>query len=133
VEGRCGSLRESLKKEAVMFKKLGFAAVLAGLLLISPAAFAQRGGHAAGSRGFSGGGRSFSGPAVSGRAFAGGRGYYGGGYGYGGYRGYDRGYYAGPRFGVGLGFYGSGYAPGCGFYDRFGNWHSTPGCYASPY
>jgi hypothetical protein len=113
-----------------MFKKLSFIAALAGVLLICPAAFAQRTGHVAGSRGFSGG-RSFSGPAVSGRAFVGGRSYYGGGY-----RGYG---YVGPRFGVGLGFYGPAYYPGyaatcrVGYRDRFGYWHPAVGCYAAPY
>jgi hypothetical protein len=117
-----------------MFKKLGFTAVLAGVLLVCPAAFAQRTGHAAGARGFSGG--HSSGPAVSGRGRAYGAGY--GGYrGYGGY-GHARGY-AGPRFGVGLGLYGSAYYPGyaaacrAGFRDRFGYWHPALGCYAAPY
>ena len=115
-----------------MFRKFSLTAALAGVLLLCPGAFAQRAGHVAGSHGFSGG-RSFSGPAVSGRAYMGARGYYGGGY--GGYRGYG---YGGPRFGVGLGFYGPayypGYAAGCGvgFRDRFGRWHPAVGCYA-PY
>ena len=116
-----------------MFKKISLTAALAGILMICPAAFAQRGGHAGGSRG----------AAVSGRAFSGGGGRaYGGGY--GGYRGYGGGGYgyargwAGPRFGVGLGFYGPSYYPGyaapCrGYRDRFGYWHPAVGCYAAPY
>ena len=107
-------------------------------------------------RGYSGGGLSYSAPYTggsysgSGRNYAvpyAGRSYYGGGYyrGGGGYypgRFYaGRGYYYGgrfwarPYFGIGIGIpFGWGYysAPGCGYYDEYGDWYPAP-CYPYPY
>jgi hypothetical protein len=114
-----------------MLKKFGLPALLVGALLtLSPAAaVAREHEHGDGGRGYS-------------RGFSGGRGYYGG-------RDHERRewreherrewgdrnrYYRGGGFG--FGFYSApyGYGPryynsGCGYYDRWGCWHSTPCVY----
>ena len=97
-------------------------------------------------RSYSRGGRSYAAP-YAGRSYSGGRSYYGG-RSYGGGGGYypgrfyaGRGYYysgrfwARPYFGVGIGIpFGWGYysAPGCGYYDEYGDWYPAP-CYPDLY
>jgi hypothetical protein len=129
-----------------MLKKFRLAGLFAAaLLLLAPAASFAREHEGHGGRGYSGG------HAFSGRNFGGGyRAEHGGGRQYFGGRGFerrdhdwDRGYRGnyyggGPSFNFGYGapYYYSpySYAPGaCGYYDAYGYWHSSPGCYADPY
>ncbi|MCU1259835.1 MAG: hypothetical protein JWO80_2720 [Bryobacterales bacterium] len=50
-----------------------------------------------------------------------------------GYRGYPRsyGYYSAP-YAYGPSYYGPDYCNPGGYYDRWGNWHVTPGCSVDP-
>jgi hypothetical protein len=120
-----------------MLKKLGLPAMLVGALLSFSSGSAvaaehgEHGGHAGGTVG------------RSSQRFSGGhqehyenRGHYDRDDHY--RRGY---YYGGPAFS--FGFYGApnayGYAPYsygpkyCGYYDQWGNWVQSPGCYSAPY
>jgi hypothetical protein len=129
-----------------MFKKLGLTALLVGMVLaLSPASAlaADRGGHGGG-----GHARGFGGSAVNhARGFSGGRTFEGR------ERHFDRDdryrgrryFYGGPSFSFGFyqDPYAYGYGPGyyyapdpCypgGYYDQWGNWVPTPGCYVAPY
>ena len=128
-----------------MLKKLGLPALLLGALLsFSPgsALAADRGEHRG--HGGQGGGAS----AYSGQRFVGGgheghfenRGHYDRDDHYRYHGGY---YYGGPAFS--FGFHGAPYAYGygsapysygqdnCGYYDQWGNWVPSAGCYATPY
>lgn len=117
-----------------MIRKLGLAAALVALLLVSCAAFAQR-SHRDGDRG-----RSFSsGGHVSGRHFDGG-GYYRGGrgrfYGRSPRFSFDFGFYAPPRYYYRAPYAYGYYPPPCrpaGYYDWEGYWHYYPGCAVAVY
>lgn len=119
--------------------KSGLPVLVMGVVLAltpSYAMAADRGGHGGG--GFRGGGMNQSARGFSGgRAFSGREGHFDG---RGGERHFDRdrdyhfhgGYFYGaPGFSFGLYgapySYGPGYA--CGYYNQWGNWIPTPGCY----
>jgi hypothetical protein len=140
-----------------MSRRLAWLALFLGMLLFAaPVSIWARdhgGGHGGGfsggrgfseGRGFSGGGGSFGGRGFSGGGrYYGGRAFGGGSYGRGyrggrGHRDYDR-YRGGRSFFFGYAPYAWGpsyyYDPGyCGgYYDAWGYWHPSAGCYADPY
>ena len=118
-----------------MLQKLGLPALVMGAMLaLSPASAvaAERGEH---------GGNRGGAIGRSQQHFSGGREQHFDNHGH-----YDRdryrgNYYGGPAFS--FGFYGAPYAYGyapyaygpnyCGYYDQWGNWVPSPGCYAAPY
>ncbi|HTA43581.1 MAG TPA: hypothetical protein VK789_14100 [Bryobacteraceae bacterium] len=117
-------------------RKAALPAMLAAALTIPVGAFAEGhgGGHYGGGGHYSGG-HGFSGGHVE----HGGGGYYRGGGGWGRHDWDDHGHWGGGWGGGvyfgGAPYYGYGYAapaPGCGYYDQYGNWIATA-CAVPPY